>query len=461
MASSKPARTGHDRLPLILGFQKLSDQFPDTTRIMEHGEGIYIYDSAGKEYLEATASFYVASLGYQHGELIDAALAQYRRLPFYVAGMHKVADTSIALAEALRQRVPILDAHVVFATSGSEASDFLLKLLMFQSQTNREPNRRHFIARTGSYHGGTLGAASLTGGHHVEFGLPLPGFHHVSQPDYHGLREPGESATAFGHRLATELDQVLGHQLHGKVAGFFAEPVSFSAGLAIPPSNYFTEIAEVLAAHDVPLVIDEVVTGFGRTGHLFGSETFCIEPTHLTMAKGITSGYFPLSAIAIGPALYAALERGADRVGTLAHAGTYAAHPVGAAVALKTLEIIERDGLVEHARRMGERLKTRLEPLREHPLVGDVRTMGLAGALDFLKRDDEDQPVTTHADALCHRVYEHALDLGLIIRPTGRCAIVAPPLITQASEIDEIGRRLERALDLTLSAFPETTRQKT
>ena len=163
--------------------------------------------------------------------------------------------------------------------------------------------------------------------------------------------------------------------------------------------------------------------------------------------------FLMMAAIAIGPALYAALVRGSDRVGTLAHASTYAAHPVGAAVAMKTLEVIERDGLVEHARLMGERLKTRLEKFREHPLVGDVRTVGLAGALDFLRRDNDDQPLTTHADSICYRIYEHALNLGLIIRPTGRSAIVAPPLIIQASEIDEIGRRLERALELTLH-FP-------
>jgi 4-aminobutyrate--pyruvate transaminase len=297
-------------------------------------------------------------------------------------------------------------------------------------------------------------SASLTGAHHAEFGLPLPGFVHVSQPDYHGLREPGETAPEFAARLAAELDSVIARAPAGSVAAFFAEPVSFSAGLMVPPADYFPEVASVLAAHGVAFVADEVVTGFARTGALFGCEAFALRPDHVTMAKGITSGYFPLSAIAIGRDLYDDLARGSEAAGVLAHAATFAAPPVGAAVARKTLEIIQRAKLVEHAREMGRRLGAIAERWRDHPLVGDVRRVGLAVAIDFLRRDADDEVVPGDATTVCLDAYEQALELGLITRPAGRSLVVAPPLIVREHEIDEIGRRIERTLEILASRRP-------
>ena len=207
----------------------------------------------------------------------------------------------------------------------------------------------------------------------------------------------------------------------------------------------------MLSEHGIALVADEVVTGCGRTGTFWGSQRFGLSPTHVTMAKGITSGYFPLSAIAIGAELYGELESGSERVGTLAHAGTYAAHPVGAAAALKTLEIIERDGLVAHAARMGERLRNGLRAYADHPLVGDIRSTGLAAALDFLRRDNDDRAINSDADAVLERVYAALLNRGVVARPAGRSLVLAPPLVVQAEEIDEICRRLGQALDDALT----------
>ncbi len=231
----------------------------------------------------------------------------------------------------------------------------------------------------------------------------------------------------------------------------FVDPVSFSDGLMTPPSEYFPAIRKVLETHGVQLVADEVITGFGRTGRLFGSETFALEPDNMTLAKSITGGYFPLSVAVLGKELYRDLEQGSDVAGTLAHAATFAAHPVGAAAALKTIEIIERDGLVAHARRMGEQLRTRLEELRDHPLVGDVRSVGLAGAVDFLRRDADDRPINAdECEALSARVFDALLGAGVVGRNTGRSLVIAPPLIVQQSEIDEICDRLARALDAVL-----------
>jgi 4-aminobutyrate--pyruvate transaminase len=225
--------------------------------------------------------------------------------------------------------------------------------------------------------------------------------------------------------------------------------VSFSAGFMLPPAEYFPALAAVLDAHGIALVADEVVTGFGRLGEWFGTQALGIAPSHVTMGKALTGGYFPLSAIAIGPELYADLESGSTAVGTFAHASTYAAHPVGAAAALKVLEIVERDDLLAHGRRMGERLAAILTRLGHHPLVGDVRTLGLAGCLDFLRRDTDDRPRDTEAAAeeTCRAVNAALFERGVVGRAAGRSLVIAPPLIVTAAEIDEIGLRLAQALD--------------
>jgi 4-aminobutyrate---pyruvate transaminase len=441
-----------ERLPLVLGFQPISDNTSRKTRFMEYGRGIYLYDTDGREYIEATASFYVAALGYQHAELIDAIAAQYRELPFFVSAMNRTCKVSLDLAERLVERLPVKNAHVMFASTGSEAIDFLVKLFYFQAVARGTPQRRTLIARHDSYHGATLAAASLTGAHHEEFGLPLPGFRHVSQPDFHGARRAGETPDAFAARLATELETLIAREPADSIAAFVAEPVSFSAGFRVPPASYFPRIRRVLDAHGIDLVADEVITGYGRTGSWFGCETLGFEPDHLVTAKAITGGYFPLSAIAIGSALYADLERGSAAVGTFAHAATHAAHPIGAAAALKVLEIIERDGLIEHAARMGELLARGLRAHAGHPLVGDVATLGLGGCLDFLRRDADDRPVNEPtAAATCRAVYDALLEAGVIARCTGRQLVFAPPLIVRPDEVVEICRRLGRALDTVLA----------
>lgn len=450
MATRQTVANEDERLPMLLGFQKVSENQASSTSFIERGKGIYVYDTDGREYIEATASFYVAALGYQHSELIDAIAAQYRELPFYVSALHRTSKASLDLAEKLRDLLPISDPHIIFAATGSEANDFMIKMLYFQAVARGTPQRRTIIGRHDSYAGGTLGSASLTGGHHEEFGLPLPGFLHVSQPDYHGARKPGETPDEYSARLAAELDDLINSQAQGSVAAFFAEPVSFSAGLMVPPAHYFPSIAGVLDKHGVDFVADEVITGFGRTGKLFGCETFDLQPDHCATAKAITGGYFPLSAIALGNDLYADLEAGSESVGVLAHAATHAAHPVGAAAALKTIEIIERDGLVAHAAKMGEHLARRLEALEDHPLVGNTRCVGLAGAVDFLRRGDDDVPVNDDGEAVAGQVFENVLKAGVVVRHTGRSIVIAPPLIITESEIDEICDRLIRALDASI-----------
>lgn len=451
MASPRPIPSEDERLPLILGFQRIAENTAANTRFIDHGKGIYVYDTDGREYIEATSSFYVAALGYQHDELIDAIEAQYRELPFFVSGMNRTGKNSLDLAEQLVEILPVNDAHIVYASSGSEANDFLIKMLYFGAVARDKPNKRTIISRLGSYHGGTLGSASLTGVHHEEFALPLPGFRHIAQPDFHGERYAGESAAAYSARMAAELRTVVEGEPDDSVAAFFAEPISFSAGFKVPPPGYFEALTGVLNEHDIDFCVDEVVTGMGRTGNMFGAETLSLKPDHTVIAKGITSGYFPFSVIAIGRDLYDALEAGSDRVGTFAHASTMAAHPVGAAAALKMLEIIKRDKLVEHGRRMGEQMAAGLNAFADHPLVGEIRAVGLGAAIDFLKRGDDDEKLNDDGDDIALEVYQALMDAGVVGRPTGRSVVLAPPLIVQPDEIDEIVLRMGKALDTVLA----------
>ncbi|MDC1127700.1 aminotransferase class III-fold pyridoxal phosphate-dependent enzyme [Gammaproteobacteria bacterium] len=436
-----------DRLSMLLGFQRVSDNTLDKTKVIEKGKGIYVYDSDGKEYIEATASFYVASLGYQNEELIDAIEEQYRKLPFFVSAMHRAPAKSIELADKLQELVPNKDAHIMFASTGSEANDFLMKMMRFDAVAKGTPDRKTIIGRHSSYHGGTIATASLTGAHHEEFGLPIEGFRHVSQPDYHGSRLPGETEIEYCDRLVSEFEILIEAEPEGTIAAFFAEPLSFSAGFKIPPRGYFEKIQKLLLSHEIQFVCDEVITGFGRTGSVLGSDAMDLEPDHVVMGKALTSGYFPLSAVSLGSSLYEGLEMGSERYGVLAHAGTFSAHPVGAAAALKTLEIIERDKLVDHAKKMGCRLKEGLMPLTEHPLIGDVRTFGLGVGLDFLLRDENDLVLNNDSDERSVEMYEKLLAIGMIARPAGRSLVIAPPLIVQSKEIDDIVSRVSTVLD--------------
>ena len=436
-----------DRLPIILGFQPISDNTRESTIVIEKGKGIYVYDAKGKEYIEATASFYVASLGYQNEELIEAIERQYRELPFFVSAMHRTSDKSLELAERLQDVIPTNGSHIMFASTGSEANDFLMKMMRFDSVARNEPERKTIIGRHASYHGGTIASASLTGAHHQEFNLPIEGFRHISQPDFHGDRFPGETEEEYCDRLVLELKNLIEDEPERSVKAFFAEPISFSAGFKTPPAKYFEKIQNLLSSYEIEFACDEVITGMGRTGKMLGSESLGLNPDHIVMGKGLTSGYFPLSAIGIGASVYEGLEHGSEEHGVLAHAGTFSAHPVGAAAAIKTLEIIKRDNLLKHASHMGQRLKEGLMPLVEHPLVGDVRGFGLGIGIDFLKRNNEDVVSNADGDQRSIQVYQKLMDIGMIVRPAGRSIVVAPPLIVNENEIDDMVSRVKTVLD--------------
>jgi 4-aminobutyrate--pyruvate transaminase len=447
-ASALPNR----RAPtLLLGFINLSESREREPLVITHGQGVFVYDDKGKDYIEGVSSFYCTSLGFSEEALIEAAVKQMREIPFYVSAIHRTLPVVERLAERLSAMAPMANAKVAFATTGSEANDALVKFLWFHNNAVGKPKRKKVIARLGSYHGGTIATASLTGWtkYHAGFDLPIQGFLHTAQPDYYNLAEAGESEEEFATRMVAELKSLIEREDPQTIGAFLAEPVSVSAGLAVPPRTYWEKITALLKDYEIPFFDDEVVTGFCRTGEMFGFETFALAPECLTVAKGLSSAYQPISAVVMSEAFYEGLEAGSEEAGMFCHAGTYHGHPVAAAVALRVLELIEERNLLAYVQGIIPHFQKALMKFADHPLVGDCRTLGLMGAVELVL-DKETKEKCQPAGALTSHFGERCQANGLFVRATGDSAVLAPPLIIKTDEIDELFRRFGLALDETL-----------
>lgn len=442
---------------LLMGFSNLKQASRERPLVITKGRGVFVIDEDGREILEASSSFYCAALGYSDTRLVAAARRQLDQLPFYTTGMHRTVDVALELAEKLKPLVPLRDAHVAIYSTGSEAVDFALKFMRYRNVARGEPKRRKIISRWGSYHGGTIASAALGGGRdvHDAFALPMDDFLFVSQPTWPVGAHAGESESQYAERLVTELEQTIEAAGPETIAGFVAEPISFSCGFFPPPAGYFAGVRQVLDRYGILHLDDEVICGYGRTGHLFAAEPMALEPDLMTLAKGMTSGYFPVSATVISGDLYGWLEQGSEQRGTFAHATTTSGHPVGAAVALEMLRIVEQDRLLEQVRERIPVLHRHLQALTDHPLVASVRAFGLAGALTLTAAKIKGVAAAPGVGGVAMMgavgkiLGQTMLDHGVIVRVTGDNAVIAPPLIIQEGEIEELFRRLRLALDDT------------
>ncbi len=413
-------------------------------------KGVYVYDDEGKEYIEGAAGMWCAALGFSDQELIEAACAQLRDMPWY----HNLFDKGLPilgeLAEKLKAIAPAPMARVFFANSGSEANDAMAKLVWYYNNALDRPLKKKIIARHHAFHGITGVAASMTGipVMHQGFDLPLPGFLHTDLPHYYRDGRPGESEEAFASRLADNLEALILREGPETVAAFIAEPVLGGGGCIVPPKTYFEKIQAVLKRHDVLMLADEVITGFGRTGNMFGSETFAIRPDMMTLAKGLTSSYLPLSALLVSEPIYAALERQSRKFGLFAHAHTTTGHPASVAVALKVLEIFQKRDILGHVRRIQPEFLGQIQGFAEHPLVGHTRGVGLMGAIELVA-DKQTKRSFDPALKIKNRVRVRAQELGAIVRTStaGDSIAFSPPLIIDEGELVELFRRFRRALD--------------
>ena len=418
--------------------------------VITSGKGVYVYDESGREYLEGLAGLWCTSLGFGEERLVEAAARQMRKLPYYHQFGGKANDVAIALAERLIKLMPVPMSKAFFNNSGSEANETAVKLVWYYNNALGRPRKKKIISRLRAYHGVTLGAASLTGlaVSHRDFDLPIPQVRHTDCPYFYRYGKPGESEEAFAGRLAESLEQQILREDPDTVAAFIAEPVMGAGGVIVPPRTYFPQVQAVLKKYDVLTIADEVICGFGRTGRMFGTETFGITPDIMTMAKAITSGYLPLSATVISEEIYRALVRQSGKHGIFAHGYTYSGHPASCAVALEVLDIYEERDLLAHVGRLSPRLMDGLRKLASHPLVGDVRGVGLVAGVELVPDKPGKgtfDPVGSAGSLFVQRAQAH----GLIVRNLQDTISLCPPLIISDVEIDELLRRFTRALDET------------
>jgi 4-aminobutyrate---pyruvate transaminase len=420
--------------------------------VIERGRGSLVYDNRGKAYIEGMAGLWCTALGYGNEELAETAAAQMRKLSFGHLFTGKSHDPAIELAERLKEIAPVPISKIFFCASGSEANDSQIKLVWYMNNALGRPRKKKIVSRLKAYHGVTIASASLTGlpNNHADFDLPLAGFLHTACPHHYRFAAEGESEAAFASRLALELDELIEREGPDTVAAFIAEPVMGAGGVIVPPESYFEKIAAVCAKHDVYMIADEVICGFGRLGTMFGSQALGFRPHGVSVAKALSSGYVPIAAVMVPEILYEALLTESRKIGTFGHGFTYSGHPVAAAVALKTLEIYARDRIVEQAAAKGPQFQARLRKLGEHPLVGEARGIGVIGGIEIVadKRTRRPFEPTCGLGARCVRFAE---DNGLIVRSiAGDVVSICPPLVITPQEIDDLFDRLGRALDQTL-----------
>lgn len=418
--------------------------------LIARGEGVYVYDEQGKQYLEAMSGLWSAALGFSNQRLIAAAEQQLRTLPFYHVFGHKAHRPSIELAEKLIEMAPVPMSKVFFTNSGSEANDSVVKLVWYYNNARGKPLKKKFISRHNAYHGITVASASLTGlaANQRGFDVPLPGFLHVGCPHHYRHALPGESEEQFADRLAAELEQRILSEGAETIAAFIGEPLMGAGGVIVPPRTYWQKIQAVCRRHDILVIADEVICGFGRTGNMFGSQTFAIQPDVMVLSKQLSSSYQPIAAILINDELYQGIAEQSNSLGTLGHGFTGSAHPVATAVALENLKIIEQDRLVQHAAAMGQRLHAGLREFADHPLVGEVRGCGLIAAVELVGNRQTKAPhgsPGTLGRYLAGRAQEH----DMITRAMGDAIAFCPPLISSEAEIDQLIQRFAYALDDT------------
>ncbi|QFT81945.1 Taurine--pyruvate aminotransferase [Roseovarius sp. THAF27] len=415
--------------------------------IMETGKGVRVFDNNGKSYIEAMAGLWSAAVGFDEERLADAAYQQMRKLPFYHNFSHKSHGPVVDLAEKLISMAPVPMSKAFFTNSGSEANDTIIKLVWYRSNALGKPEKKKIISRLRGYHGVTALSASLTGlpNNHRSFDLPFDGIKHTTCPHYWKDGQEGETEEEFATRCAEDLDAMIQAEGPDTVAAFIAEPIMGAGGVVVPPATYWEKIQAVLAKYDILLIADEVICGFGRTGKMFGCETYGIKPDIMTMSKQITSSYIPFSSFMINERVYEPVADESNKIGVLGHGYTGGGHPVGAAVALENIKIIEERNLVQNAAETGAYMQEQLGALLGHPLVGEVRGKALIAAVEVVP------PKGREADfkpgALGGRLNALMAENGVISRNMIDALAFCPPLIITREEVDEVVSTLGRSLN--------------
>ncbi|NBU83933.1 MAG: aspartate aminotransferase family protein [Sphingomonadaceae bacterium] len=422
------------------------------SRIVTHAEGCYIFDGDGNRILDGMAGLWCVNVGYGRDELADVAAEQMRELPFYNTFFKTVTPPTVLLAEKIAKLTGYRLPHIFFNASGSEANDTVFRMVRHYWKLKGQPKRTVFISRWNAYHGSTVAGVSLGGmtSMHEQGNLPVPGVEHVRQP-YWFNEGRDMSPEAFGLVCAKAIEDKILEVGPENVAAFIGEPLQGAGGVIIPPANYWPEVERICRKYGILLVCDEVICGFGRTGNWWGHEAMGVSPDIIAMAKGLSSGYMPISATAVSKEIVDVLKTGGDFV----HGFTYSGHPVAAAVALRNIEIMEREHLIERTRNeTGPYLAKALATLNDHPLVGETRSVGLIGAVEIVADKVSGARFGGAEGTAGPMVRDLCIENGLMVRGIRDTIVMCPPLIITTEQIDAMISIIRLALDL---AAPKLT----
>ncbi|TYC51447.1 aspartate aminotransferase family protein [Rhodobacterales bacterium] len=418
-------------------------QEDDGALVIEKGEGIYVEDLSGKRYIEGMAGLWSVAVGFGEKRLVETAARQMEKLPYYHTFTYKSHGPSIELAEKLIGMAPVPMSKVYFTNSGSEANDTAIKLIWYRSNALGQPERKKIISRVKGYHGVTIASASLTGlpNNHRSFDLPIPQVLHTTSPHYRTSKKDGESEADFARRCAQDLEDMILAEGPETIAAFFAEPVMGAGGVIVPPDGYWEAVQPVLKKYGILFVADEVICGFGRTGNMFGTQTYNLQPDIMTLSKALSSSYQPISALLINDTVYQPIADESHKIGVLGHGYTGSGHPVAAAVALENLKIIEERDLVGNVRHVAPLFQKRLAALAENPLVIETRGIGLIGAAELSHEALAETP-----GALGGKANAAFLENGLISRNMGDAMAFCPPLIITEAQVNDVFDIAEKSL---------------
>jgi len=417
------------------------------SRIITRAEGVYLWDSDNRRILDGMAGLWCVNVGYGREELARVAYEQMKALPYYNNFFQSTHPPAVDLAELLSRVTPERLNHVFFTNSGSEANDTVVRLVRRYWDVRGESARTVIISRENAYHGSTMAGASLGGMKpmHKQGGLPIPGIEHIAQPYWYALG--GDlPPDAFGLEAARALEERIEQIGPERVAAFIGEPVQGAGGVIVPPDSYWPEVTRICKKYGILLVADEVICGFGRTGKWFGSDFFGLEPDLMSVAKGLSSGYLPIGGVMVSDAVADVLI---NKGGEFQHGFTYSGHPACCAVAAANIRILQDEGIVERVEKdTGPYLQACMRAFESHPLVGEVRGIGMFGALQLVEDKSTRRLFDPPGDvgSICR---DHCTDNDLVMRAVGDSMIFSPPLIISRSEIDELIEKTATALDLT------------
>ena len=424
------------------------------TLVLDRGEGIYVYDIDGNRYIEGLSGLWCNALGFGNEELIEAASVQMRKLSYGTLFASKSHEPAILLAEKLIELSPFDEGKVFFGSSGSDANDTQIKIFTYLNNATGKKNKKNFLARKKAYHGITVASASMTGlpTQHQLFDLPLKGFYHTECPHYFKESYIGETEDSYTDRLISSVEEKINMVGPDSFAALIAEPLMGAGGVILPPEHYFPKLHEVLDEYDISLIDDEVICGFGRTGNYWGYETFGMKPASITIAKALSSGYVPISAVIIPNHIYEPIARASNQQGIFGHGYTYSGHPVACAVALKTIEIYEKTKLIDHVETVSKTFQRRLNDMRSNHIIGETRGVGLIGAIEIYENRELKQLFDPKFGAgikvmkLCQR---H----GLLVRAIQDTIAICPPLIISNEEVNKLFDILEYSLEVFVKKY--------